>query len=182
MNPTSRRDLLANAPADLARPDRPRLHRQAGPGLDPGAGWAGPRRDSARRRQRRPQHGRPVRGRGVRQEPQDLEAGERPADQGVRRHRPAPGDGRRRASSWNRAGSGSSRASAIPTRTGRTSPAWRSGRPPGSTRKSTAAPAGWAGGSTRRRGPRRLFVGPGSIPVAIRGRRPWRRAWSGSTT
>ena len=54
-----------------------------------------PGRRPARRRQRRHQHGRPVRGRRLRQAPQGAPPAREAADQGQRRGRAAPGDGRR---------------------------------------------------------------------------------------
>ena len=78
--------LAPTLPGFLARHGARRRSRE---------GWPHPGRRAARRRQRRHQHGRPVQGRRVRQAPQGDPAAREAADQGQRRGRPAPGDGRR---------------------------------------------------------------------------------------
>ena len=172
MNPNLAPRFLSNAPADLARPDRPRLHRHARPGLDPGAGRPGPRRDPARRRQRRPQHGRPVS--GMRPTPRTarrLKLANDRSDQGVRRHRPAPGDGPGgQAAGIGPAGDRPGRRLSQPEPVALRQHGDLADRPPrrGRTRRPRLA------GPGARLDPGGLVdcsSAPGSIPAAIRGRR-----------
>ena len=148
----TRRDFLKrpSALADRPGPDRPRLPRPDGP-----------RRGA---RARRPRPGRrssstaattgstPSSRSPTRATPSIARRCGSPSEQLIKvndQRRPAPGACGDAGKLLESGPAGDrARASAIPTRTARTSRAWRSGRRPGSTPRSTAARAGSAAAST----------------------------------